>query len=186
MNLLWVPGNCQRLFSISPSRLNGPLFYPVSLFSYLAFYPRTSSISDPSHLQLTSGKSTQKAFIFSPYKNPAKFSLNLAKLSCINCRCMKFASKSAMLSLSSANAGSKSSSGWLAPTRPEFECEERREEREVGRKGVVGREREPVGVWWRVRERERGVEERGTWVVDMALMCWCVLTESVSCCGRGG
>ena len=60
---------------------------------------------------MTSGKSTQKAFIFNPYRKLAKFSLNLDKLSCINWRCMKFASRSAIESESSANAGSKESKG---------------------------------------------------------------------------
>lgn len=51
----------------------------------------------------TSGKSTQNAFMFMPYKNPAKLSEKRAKLSCINWSCMKFCSRSAMASLSSAN-----------------------------------------------------------------------------------
>jgi len=90
---------------------------------------------------LTSGKSTQKAFIFSPYKKLAKFSLNLAKLSCINCRCIKFASKSAIESDNSAKAGSKASRG--ASDAPPMLAlpDSRKEDREEGRKGVVGRER---------------------------------------------
>ena len=59
----------------------------------------------------TSGKSTQKAFIFIPYKKLAKLSLNLLKLSCINCRCMKLASRSAIESENSATAGSRDSRG---------------------------------------------------------------------------
>lgn len=59
----------------------------------------------------TSGKSTQKAFILRPYKKLAKLSLNLERLSCINCICMKLASRSAMESLSSANAGSNEAKG---------------------------------------------------------------------------
>ena len=59
----------------------------------------------------TSGKSTQKAFMFIPYKKLAKLSLNLLKLSCINCRCMKLASRSAIESESSAKAGSRDSRG---------------------------------------------------------------------------
>ncbi len=89
----------------------------------------------------TSGKSTQKAFMFIPYKKLAKLSLNLLKLSCINCRCMKLASRSAIESESSANAGSRESRGnaeepvlgvnvWLS----------RRDVRELGRRGVEGRE----------------------------------------------
>lgn len=104
---------------------------------------------------ITSGKSTQKAFMFMPYKKLAKLSLNLLKLSCINCRCMKLASRSAIESESSANAGSRDSRGkaeaedapgvkvWLS----------RREVREEGRSGVEGRE---GGLFWeRVAEVER-------------------------------
>jgi hypothetical protein len=90
----------------------------------------------------TSGKSTQKAFIFNPYKKLAKFSLNLAKLSCINCICMKLASKSAIESDSSAKAGSKDSKGASeAPATLDFLPDSRRDERDDGRRGVVGRER---------------------------------------------
>jgi len=60
---------------------------------------------------LTSGKSTQKAFMFSPYRKLAKLSLNRDKLSCMSCRCIKFASRSAMLSEISAKAGSREESG---------------------------------------------------------------------------
>ena len=74
-----------------------------------------SKISMPLHSQKeaehTSGKSTQKAFMFIPYKKPAKLSLNLLKLSCINCICMKLASRSAIESESSAKAGSRDSRG---------------------------------------------------------------------------
>ena len=49
--------------------------------------------------------------MFMPYKKLAKLSLNLLRLSCINCRCMKLASRSAMESDSSAKAGSSDSSG---------------------------------------------------------------------------
>lgn len=59
----------------------------------------------------TSGKSTQKAFMFMPYKKLAKLSLNRLRLSCISCKCMKLASKSAIESESSAKAGSRDSSG---------------------------------------------------------------------------
>lgn len=55
----------------------------------------------------TSGKSTQKALIFMPYKNAPKFSLKRPRLSLSNCKCIMLASRSAMLSLSSAKAGSK-------------------------------------------------------------------------------
>lgn len=56
--------------------------------------------------------------MFSPYKKLAKFSLNLDKLSCINCRCMKFASRSAIESDNSAKAGSSDSSGKAAEVLP--------------------------------------------------------------------
>lgn len=92
-------------------------------------------------MERTSGKSTQKAFMFIPYKKLAKLSLNLLKLSCINCRCIKLASRSAIESESSAKAGSRESRGnaeepvlgvkvWLS----------RRDVRELGRRGVEGRE----------------------------------------------
>lgn len=92
----------------------------------------------------TSGKSTQKAFMFIPYKNDAKLSLNRDRLSCINCRCMKFASRSAIESLNSAKAGSSDSSGKaevLAPRLPGVKVWlSRREVREDGRRGVEGRD----------------------------------------------
>lgn len=102
----------------------------------------------------TSGKSTQKAFIFMPYRKLAKLSLNRLRLSCMSCRCIKLASRSAIESLSSANPGSSASSGkaevavdwpgvkvWLS----------RREVWEEGRSGVEGRE----GGWAREAEVER-------------------------------
>ncbi len=92
------------------------------------------------YVKLASGKSTQKAFIFRPYKKLAKLSLNLAKLSCINCKCIKLASRSAIESDSSAKAGSKDSSGAFdAPPMLDLP-ESRRDDREEGRRGVVGRE----------------------------------------------
>lgn len=101
---------------------------------------------------LTSGKSTQKAFIFMPYRKLAKLSLNLLKLSCINCKCMKLASRSAIESESSAKAGSRYSRGlvdepglgvkvWLS----------RSDVRELGRRGVDGRD----GGFMREAEVER-------------------------------
>ncbi len=89
---------------------------------------------------LTSGKSTQKALTFNPYRKLAKHSLKRARLSCISCICMKLASRSAMLSDSSAKAGSKDEIGVDAA---EYEpCvgvrEERSELRDGGRRGVVG------------------------------------------------
>jgi hypothetical protein len=60
---------------------------------------------------LTSGKSTQNALIFNPYKKLAKPSPKRLRLSCMSCKCMKFASKSAIESVSSANCASSASSG---------------------------------------------------------------------------
>lgn len=73
--------------------------------------------------------------MFKPYKKAAKLSLKRAKLSCITCRCMKFASRSTILSESSAKAGSKASNGdaSFAP------AESRKLVLETGRSGVVGR-----------------------------------------------
>lgn len=54
--------------------------------------------------------------MFMPYRKLAKLSLKRVKLSCISCRCMKLASKSAIESASSANCGSKAlMAGWLYP-----------------------------------------------------------------------
>jgi hypothetical protein len=82
----------------------------VNAFSLAFPFLRCSSILSRTH-PLTSGKSTQKAFIFRPYKKLAKLSPNRDKLSCMSCRCMKFASRSAILSESSAKAGSREDSG---------------------------------------------------------------------------
>lgn len=65
-----------------------------------------------------SGKSTQNAFMFRPYKKAAKLSLKRASDSCISCRCIMFASRSAMLSLSSAKPGSSVSSGVMEELPP--------------------------------------------------------------------
>lgn len=93
-------------------------------------------------LSNTSGKSTQKAFMFSPYRKLAKLSLNRERLSCISCKCMKFASRSAMESDSSAKAGSIVSSGSVddAPDLARKPWASRKEVRELGLRGVVGRE----------------------------------------------
>jgi hypothetical protein len=90
----------------------------------------------------TSGKSTQKAFMFMPYRNPAKLSENRARLSCINCSCKKFCSKSAIASLSSAKPSCRPSSALPEAEAARPRCEEsRKEDREDARSGVVGRER---------------------------------------------
>jgi hypothetical protein len=100
----------------------------------------------------TSGKSTQKAFMFIPYRNPAKLSENRARLSCISCNCRKFCSRSAMASLNSAKPSCKPSSALpdAEAARPRWD-ESRKEEREDGRRGVVGRDR---GDLLRVRRYE--------------------------------
>lgn len=75
----------------------------------------------------------------------AKLSLKRARLSCISCKSIMFASNAAIESDSSANWGSNDSSGgWsVFVVGP---LEERKEEREEGRRGVVGRERERFGL----------------------------------------
>ena len=82
--------------------------------------------------------------MFMPYKKLAKLSLNRDKLSCMSCMCIKLASKSAIESLSSANAGSKASSGKaevLTPKRPGVNVWlSRRLVRDEGRSGVEGRD----------------------------------------------
>lgn len=70
----------------------------------------------------------------------AKLSLNRARLSCISWKCIILASRSAMASDSSAKAGSKALRGKApSPAEPRL-AESRRDEREEGRRGVVGRE----------------------------------------------
>ncbi|EEP80576.1 conserved hypothetical protein [Uncinocarpus reesii 1704] len=91
----------------------------------------------------TSGKSTQNAFIFNPYKKLAKLSLNRDRLSCKSWRCMKLASRSAIESENSANCGSSEliagCSVCVPVGLPPKLCS-RREDLELGRRGVVGRE----------------------------------------------
>ena len=78
--------------------------------------------------------------MFNPYRKLAKFSLKRAKLSCISCKCIKFASKSAIESDNSAKAGSKASMG-ASDVPPTLDLpDSRKEDREEGRSGVVGRE----------------------------------------------
>lgn len=92
--------------------------------------------------------------MFNPYRKLAKLSLNRDRLSCISCRCMKLASRSAMESASSANAGSRASMADLPPliglTYPAPLVPSRKDDLELGRKGVVGREEGPL---WREAER---------------------------------
>lgn len=104
-----------------------------------------------------SGKSTTNAFILRPYRKLAKLSPNLLRLSCISCRCMKLASRSAIESLSSANCGSRASRA-RAGTTPLL-CDPRNDDLEEGRRGVVGRdtgERDRGRTGRRLREAERG------------------------------
>jgi hypothetical protein len=74
------------------------------------------------------------------------------------CKCMRLASRSAIESPSSANSGSYASSGVSSELDEawrglDFLEDSRSEEREEGRKGVVG------------RERGRRVLEEGRWCV---------------------
>lgn len=81
--------------------------------------------------------------MFNPYRKLAKLSLNLAKLSCISWKCIMLASRSATASESSAKAGSNVFSGNEAASPCTLlRAESRNEERDEGRRGVVGRERE--------------------------------------------
>lgn len=106
-----------------------------------------------------SGKSTQKAFILSPYRKLAKLSLKRARLSCMSCKCIIFASRSAMASDSSAKAGSKVLRGKGASRSRLALADSRKEERDGGRRGVVGRD-------VRVRELDRFALESPAGSVD--------------------
>lgn len=88
---------------------------------------------------LTSGKSTQNAFMLRPYRKPANDSPKRARDSCISWKCIKLASRSAIESASSANACSKVLSGNGASCSVLALAESRKEERDEGRSGVVGR-----------------------------------------------
>lgn len=90
--------------------------------------------------------------MFSPYRKLAKLSLNRERLSCISCRCMRFASRSAIESESSTKAGSIVSSGRVEdpPGLARKARPSRTEVREFGLKGVVGREE---GAWLREVDR---------------------------------
>lgn len=88
----------------------------------------------------TSEKSTQNAFMFRPYRKLAKDSLNRARLSCISWKCIMLASKSATASDSSPKAGSNSFKGNEPSPSPALRAESRKEDRDDGRSGVVGRE----------------------------------------------
>lgn len=88
----------------------------------------------------TSGKSTQKAFMLRPYMKLAKLSLKRARLSCMSWKCIMFASRSDIASESSAKAGSKALRGNEGPPLVLALAESRKEERDEGRRGVVGRE----------------------------------------------
>jgi hypothetical protein len=81
--------------------------------------------------------------MFMPYRNAAKDSLKRARLSCMSWSCMKLDSRSAIASLSSAKSSCRSSSGVVVASRGPLTrwALSRREERDDGRRGVVGRER---------------------------------------------
>lgn len=108
--------------------------------------------------------------MFRPYRKPAKLSLKRARLSCMSCSCTKFCSRSAMASLSSANPSCRPSSALDEAALRERWALSRRELRDEGRSGVVGRERGE-------RERRRWErDEGGSWVgvVDaIVLVCVC-------------
>lgn len=79
--------------------------------------------------------------MFIPYRKLAKLSLNRDRLSCINCRCIKFASKSAIESDNSAKAGSRDSRGNSEEVPPAANpWPSRSDVRELERSGVVGRD----------------------------------------------
>lgn len=87
--------------------------------------------------------------MFNPYRKLAKLSLNRDRLSCMSWKCIILASRSATASDSSAKAGSNVFRGNGSPP-PTVRCaESRKDERDEGRSGVVGRETE------RVRELDR-------------------------------
>ncbi|KAH8670473.1 hypothetical protein BGZ61DRAFT_459437 [Ilyonectria robusta] len=80
-----------------------------------------------------------------PYRKLANDSLKRARLSCMTWKCIMLTSRSAMASESSAKAGSNAFRGNGASPSPALRAESRKEERDEGRSGVVGRD---------VRERE--------------------------------
>ena len=104
--------------------------------------------------------------MFRPYKKLAKLSLKRARLSCINCKCMKLASKSAIESDSSAKDGSSDSRGALDGPPTLDLPDSRKDEREEGRNGVVGRD---VGL--RLLEPDRlALLSRGVSEADIVLI----------------
>ena len=123
--------------SASRSRRNDSGIGPLASVSF-CHYKCTSSLE--SGLVMTSGKSTQKAFIFNPYRKLEKDSVKRERLSCMSWKCIMLASRSAMASDSSAKAGSNALSGNDASVPPALRAESRNDEREEGRRGVVGRE----------------------------------------------
>lgn len=88
---------------------------------------------------------------------------------------MKFASRSAMLSLSSAKAGSKDARGSeeVPESGPEgVVCEARNEVREGGRRGVVGRDgTEGLRVCEGVAILELAMCERSVWLFGVVAVC---------------
>lgn len=117
---------------------------------------------------LTSGKSTQNAFIFKPYRKLPNDSVNRSKLSCISWKCIKLASRSAMPSASSANEFSKILSGNADSDKlPPYE-DSRKDDCDVARSGVVGR-----GV--RARGVVRFIAESG---ISLAILLQCLLSRN--------
>ena len=82
----------------------------------------------------------------------------------MSCKCMRLASRSAIESASSANCGSRASSGasFCELVDWAWVVEARKEEREEGRRGVVGRD-----VGERERVRLRGWVGRGWDIVPL-------------------
>jgi len=146
--------------SISPGSLDGR---DVAASPSFSFTLRKESAIGPS------GKSTQNAFMLSPYKKLAKSSLNRAKLSCMSWKCIMLASRSVTASASSAKAGSKALSGNGSPPPLMLRCaDSRKDERDEGRSGVVGRE----------REVERGLRASSGLGPDIVVGCWLRCTPS--------
>lgn len=127
-------------------------------FSWAAWFLAASAARLKLSMPGASGKSTQKALMFMPYRKAPKHSLKRFKLSCSNCRCIILASRSAIPSANSPKAGSSASRGRAVSVKAlawvGVVVEARRLVRDGGRSGVVGRE----GRLLRVREADRARE----------------------------
>ncbi len=105
----------------------------------------------------------------------------------MTCSAAKFCSRSAMASLSSAKPSARSASGLLDVVygpRPRV-AESRNEERLLGRKGVVGRER-VSGDLERGRVCVGRVVEGGSGGGGAAGHCWVVVGRLVGSLGENG